>query len=194
MRILVIDNLEVVYYGLKCHLNSKFSEPIVHWAGDLAQAERQIGKNPYDLVISELDFMDVDGLDILEALSKRYKTDFMIYTSLRNAFRIKWLKDCSFINNVCFKEDGFNAFTIETDVQFGRKIKAKTYTSFLSKREEEVLSFVSMGLTNKLIASRLQLSSKTVATYKHRLLKKLGLNSELELFAFQNRISNVSVN
>lgn len=194
MRILVIDNLEVVYYGLKCHLNSKFSKPVVHWASNLSQAESQINENHYDLVISELDFMDVDGLDILESLGKRYKIEFMLYTSLRNAFRIKWLRDCSFVNNVCFKEDGFSAFTVETDSQFGNKFRAKTEAAFLSKREEEVLSFVSMGLTNKLIASRLQLSSKTVATYKHRLLKKMGLNSELELFAFQNKRSNFSVN
>ncbi len=194
MRILVIDNLEVVFFGLKCHFNFKFSAPVVDWAKDLKQAETQIRNNKYDFVISELEFMDTDGLDILESLNCRYKTKFVLYTSLRNAFRLKWLKEYSFIENVCFKEDGFGEFTIESNSEFGGQASVKGYSSFLSKREEEVLSFITMGLTNKSIASRLQLSDKTVATYKHRLLKKLGLSSELELFAFQNRLSNVSVN
>ena len=194
MRILVIDNLEVVYFGLKCHFNSNLVAPIVYWASDLKQAESQIKNNKFDIVISELEFMDTDGLDILESLNRRYKTKFVLYTSLRNAFRLKWLKECSFIENVCFKEDSLSEFSTESNSEFGEQNSTNGYSSFLSKREEEVLSFVTMGLTNKIIASRLQLSDKTVATYKHRLLKKLGLNSELELFAFQNKLASVSVN
>ena len=51
----------------------------------------------------------------------------------------------------------------------------------LSARELEVLLLIAEGLRNKEIADKLQLSQKSVETYRGRLLKKLGYNSTAEL-------------
>jgi len=51
----------------------------------------------------------------------------------------------------------------------------------LSTRELEVLCFIAEGLRNKEIADRLQISQKSIETYRSRLLKKLGYNSTAEL-------------
>jgi len=45
----------------------------------------------------------------------------------------------------------------------------------LTRRELMVLVKLASGMTNKEIASQLQLSSKTVSTYKIKILRKLGL-------------------
>jgi DNA-binding NarL/FixJ family response regulator len=54
----------------------------------------------------------------------------------------------------------------------------------LSRRESEVLSLLAMGKSNKTISEELQVSDKTVSTYKLRLLKKLNVKSLVELVNF----------
>lgn len=50
-------------------------------------------------------------------------------------------------------------------------------------REAEVAGWVAQGLTNKAIASKLQISSRTVQKHLERMFKKLGVRSRAELVA-----------
>ena len=54
----------------------------------------------------------------------------------------------------------------------------------LSPREEDVLRHTAQGLSNKEIAGRLELSPKTVETYKARATEKLGLRSRSDIVRF----------
>ena len=60
----------------------------------------------------------------------------------------------------------------------------------LSKREFEVLSMTVRGVSQKEIAFSLQISVKTVATHRSRLLRKLNLNGSLDLlrYALENHL------
>jgi two-component system response regulator NreC len=62
----------------------------------------------------------------------------------------------------------------------------------LSEREREVLKMVALGHTSAEIASQLNLSAKTVETYRARGMKKLGLRSRAALvrFALQKELIN----
>lgn len=57
----------------------------------------------------------------------------------------------------------------------------------LSKRELEVLIGLARGERNSAIASRLQLSKKSVSTYRSRVLEKLKVESNAQLAAFVSR-------
>ena len=48
---------------------------------------------------------------------------------------------------------------------------------FLSLRDRQLLSGYLLGLTNKQMAERLNLSPRTIQTYSGNLLKKLGVNN-----------------
>ncbi len=54
----------------------------------------------------------------------------------------------------------------------------------LTEREESVLKYSAQGLTIKEIAARLDLSGKTVETYKARATEKLKLNTRAEIIRF----------
>lgn len=54
----------------------------------------------------------------------------------------------------------------------------------LSEREAEVVRRIALGYSNKEIATRLQVSVKTVETYKARSLEKLGLHGRVELVRY----------
>lgn len=58
------------------------------------------------------------------------------------------------------------------------------YRELLSERELTVAQLLIQGLTNKQIANQLDISQKTVSTYKTRILQKLGINSAIELVRF----------
>jgi two-component system invasion response regulator UvrY len=60
----------------------------------------------------------------------------------------------------------------------------------LSSRELQVLCRVASGKIIKEIADELALSEKTVGTYRARIAKKLGLNSNVELtrYALKHRL------
>lgn len=51
----------------------------------------------------------------------------------------------------------------------------------LSKRETQVLTLLSQGHTNQAIAEYMKVSDKTVATFRARLMKKLGLKTRAEI-------------
>ena len=54
----------------------------------------------------------------------------------------------------------------------------------LTERETAVLKMAGLGLTNKEIASRLDIGVKSVETYKARGLEKLGLKTRAELVRY----------
>jgi len=54
----------------------------------------------------------------------------------------------------------------------------------LSSRERQVLQLIAEGLPSTQIAATLHLSEKTIATYRNRLMQKLGLHGATELIKF----------
>jgi two-component system response regulator NreC len=63
----------------------------------------------------------------------------------------------------------------------------------LSAREEQVLSLVAHGFTNREAAERLGLSVKTVETFRARVCEKLGLRSRADLVGYALRMGLVAV-
>ncbi|KKB02731.1 response regulator [Pantoea anthophila] len=61
----------------------------------------------------------------------------------------------------------------------------------LSKREFEVLRYLGEGREIVNIAARMEISNKTVSTYKARLMEKLGLKNQRDLLDFTRR-NNIS--
>jgi DNA-binding NarL/FixJ family response regulator len=54
----------------------------------------------------------------------------------------------------------------------------------LSERESEVVRLVARGYSNKEIAGKLDVSVKTVETYRYRAVEKLGLRSRADLVRY----------
>jgi DNA-binding NarL/FixJ family response regulator len=79
-------------------------------------------------------------------------------------------------------------------VQEGEKVfspdilnrKRKKRSIKLSHREVQVLKLLVKGYANKNIAKELDISDKTVSTYKLRLLNKIGGHSTVDLINFAN--------
>lgn len=56
----------------------------------------------------------------------------------------------------------------------------------MTSREREVIELIAEGLSNKQIASRLNLSVETVKSHVHNILEKLQLHTRLEIASFRH--------
>src|SRR4051794_40187984 len=68
-----------------------------------------------------------------------------------------------------------------------RASTARSGTTALSDRESEVLRLIAQGHSNKEIAARLNLSVKTIETYKTRSMEKTGLRSRIDIVRYASR-------
>jgi DNA-binding NarL/FixJ family response regulator len=62
--------------------------------------------------------------------------------------------------------------------------KPTSVAANLSEREDAVLRLIAQGYSNKEIAARLDLSVKTVETYKARAMEKLGLTGRVDIVRY----------
>jgi len=69
----------------------------------------------------------------------------------------------------------------------------KTSEETLSKRENEILRHLALGLTNQEIADKLFLSIHTVMTHRKKITKKLGIKtvSGLTVYALMNKLVDI---
>jgi DNA-binding NarL/FixJ family response regulator len=51
----------------------------------------------------------------------------------------------------------------------------------LTRREQQLVGMIRLGLSNKEIGSRLSLSEQTIKNHVHRMLRKVGANDRLEI-------------
>jgi len=72
-------------------------------------------------------------------------------------------------------------------------LDADTAHARLSRREKEVMSLMLEGQRLKEIAARLDISVKTVTTHRSRLMKKLRVEDNLQLYRYGIRNGLISV-
>ena len=63
----------------------------------------------------------------------------------------------------------------------------------LSLRERQVLEMIAQGISNQEIGQRLELSHKTIARHRERIMKKLSMHSRTELVKFAIRTGLVQL-
>lgn len=97
-----------------------------------------------------------------------------------------FFEDLSLALDIIMKEGIFLSSEILVDSSESQKIPMVVYDnlSLLSERESEVIRMIGEGLSTKEIAFDLVISSKTVETYRKRLMEKLDIYSIAGLIKF----------
>jgi two-component system response regulator NreC len=83
--------------------------------------------------------------------------------------------------------------TLPTPGETSEKDKDAVGLDILSERERQVLELVGEGLNNHDIGRRLELSPKTIARHRERIMKKLNMHSRTELVKFAIRTGLISL-
>ena len=67
------------------------------------------------------------------------------------------------------------------------RLDTQAFSKILTAKEQQILWYVAKGWTSKAIARRLNMSHRTVETYRYRLMKKLEIDSMAGLIEFAYR-------
>jgi len=201
MKILVIDDHEVVRRGVKRILEEVFSHVEVGEAENSQKAIAAVQQEPWDLGIVDISLPDQSGLELLRELHSTAPRLPLLVLSLHTeepyavrAFRT-WAK--AYLTKQTAPEELARAVKqgltgrMYVTASLGEHTAGSLtmnptgsgqYT--LSERESEVLVLLAQGRSVKHIAQSLALSIKTVSTYRARLLDKLQLTTTAELIRY----------
>ena len=201
-RIIIADDHQVFRIGLRGLIEEVKGLKIVAEARDGQELIEAIEKVECDLVIIDLSMPRMNGLDAIEKIRERnVDLKIMVLTmhKERDYFRKALAKG---VDWYILKDDIFEKIiSAIKSIQEGRKSFSEKVTSFvmedysvlteseislqlLTKREKEVLKWVAEGLTNKGIATKLEISVRTVEAHRANLMDKLDFDNVQELVKF----------
>jgi DNA-binding NarL/FixJ family response regulator len=207
VRILVIDDHEVVRRGVKQILEEQFLYVEVGEADTGAKGIAAVRKESWDLVIVDISLPDRNGLELLHELhTTEPQLPLMVLSlhseeqyavrALRTGARAYLAKTTApeelarAVKQVLSGRRYIPASLGERLADSLNKSPSGPEHPALSKRELQVLVSLAQGRSVKHIAQSLALSIKTVSTYRARLLDKLQVTNTAELirYAFDHHL------
>src|SRR6266404_3624590 len=207
IRVLIIDDHEIVRRGLKEVLTDEFSELKISEAENSRAALELITTQDWDIVLLDVNIPGRNGLEVLGEIKRlRPRTPVLVVSAYpEEEFAIRSLKlgASGYVNKSSASDEVVAAarkamaggkyvtalLAEKLAATLGGDIQQAPHES-LSGRELQVLRMIANAQTIKEIAGELALSEKTVGTYRMRIAKKLGLNSNVELtrYAIKHRL------
>jgi len=201
--VLVVDDHPIVRQGLREIVAATDDIRIVGEATSGREALERLRATRCDVVLLDLSLPDVDGLEVLKRVRLERRTPVLVLTMhSEDEFAVRALRAgaSGYLTKESAPAELVSA--VRKVVGGGRYISvalAERLAAYLgpeadrpaherlSDREYQILRLMAAGKTKKVIAGELGLSPKTVATYRVRLLEKLGMRTSAELTAYAIR-------
>src|SRR5205085_7882420 len=208
LRILLADDHTVVREGLKALINAQPDMSVVGEA-DTGQGAWQLAQSEAaDVIVMDLSLPDLSGARVTARIKQaRPQLKVLVLTAYEDKSYMRQLFEAGAAGYLLKRAAAQEVIgAIRTVASGGLYIDptlaSKVVDSFvrpsaaggkpqrggeLSEREQEVLRLIAWGYSNKEIAARLEISVKTVETYKTRSMEKLDLRSRADIVRYAVR-------
>jgi two-component system, NarL family, invasion response regulator UvrY len=200
-RILIVDDHAVVRGGFRQFFEATSDLEVAGEAGTGAEALELIRTRGWDLVLLDISLPDLNGMAVLKRIrDERPDLPVLIFSMFsEEEFALSALNAgaSGFLNKDSPPKQILSAIrsvlegaryvspTLAERLLAGSIASAKPLPhEALSPRELEVLLHLSKGVSLTRIAEVLNLSVKTVSTYRTRIMQKLGAESNAELVRY----------
>jgi two-component system response regulator NreC len=205
VRILLADDHAVLRSGLRLLLTNTNEYEVVGEASSGIETLSLAEQLQPDLILLDLSMPALGGLEALPTLRKLVpSTRILILTMhddpqyLRQALKhgasgyvLKKAADAellsamrSVLRGEVYVHPSMTRILLEDMLPTSQSAENEDIWRSLSEREQEVLKMVALGHTSAEIAEQLNLSAKTVETYRARGMEKLGLRTRAALVKF----------
>ena len=200
INIIVLDPSPIIQIGFKTLFKNSSKFELIECFNTIYDFKEFIKSNNVDIIITELKLSDGDAYDILKSIRLiKKEIPVLIFTSkpqslhaigilksgavgyLSKNSKKRQIKET--LEKIALKNFNFietNSFT-RLKNNFNEDYN-KIKMDSLSKREIQVLKLFIKGKKNVQISNKLNINQKTVNTYQGRIMKKLGVDSKVELF------------
>lgn len=201
IRIILADDHKIVREGLRSLLEKGPGMEVIAEAENGLTALKQAQELSPDVVIMDIAMPDLNGLEATRkiiaanpgvkviALSMHSDKRFVV-EMLKAGAAGYLLKDCAFeelanaihavVANRTYLSPKIAEIVIKDYIRRFPKTELSVY-SILTPREREVLQLLSEGKTTRQVASHLQVSIKTVETYRKQIMDKLDIHNIADL-------------
>ncbi|MFH1302574.1 MAG: response regulator transcription factor [Planctomycetota bacterium] len=200
-RIMIVDDHPIVREGYSRLIEREQDLQVCAEADSKIDAIKKVMQDPPDLIIVDLSLKDGSGLELIKDIKSQFKQIKMLTVSMHdeNLFAERCIRAgaLGFVNKQQAAEQLIKAIyrVLEgkvflsseiTERMICRSIGSDNYTDqspieSLSDRELEVFEQIGHGETTRKIAEKLNLSPKTVETYRENIKHKLNLENATEL-------------
>jgi DNA-binding NarL/FixJ family response regulator len=209
IRVLLVDDHEVVRLGLRALLSAQPHMELVGEAANTAEALALLASAAPDIVLLDIDLGEESGLDLLSPLQARAPAArVVLLTALRDAAMHKQavrqgamglvLKDKPLdvvvraIEKVHAGEVWLDrrliadVLSTANEARPGNGVELRRIKA-LTAREREVIALLGKGIKNREIAEQLSISEATVRHHLTSVFSKLGVTDRFELVIFAYR-------
>lgn len=207
LRVLLVDDHEVVRLGLGALLQSQPGTTVVAEAGSAEEAIRQVERHRPDIVLMDIRLPGESGITACRTITTRWPdTKVIMLTSFADddlIFQAIQAGAAGYVLKQVGNEELLRAIeavregealldpavtrkVIERVRQREREADAAAFRD-LTERELEVLALMAEGKTNAEIAEALTLSEKTVRNHVSVILEKLGVSNRIEAATYAVR-------
>lgn len=201
IRLVLVDDHELVRHGIRALVEAEPDLEVVGEAASVAEAVRRIGFDEPDVVVLDLDLPDGSGIEVCRRVrtvspSSRVLilTGFADEAALAAAreagaagFVLKRIHQFDLVNDIRRVARGGTAFDGAPVAKPG-KSPDDPLLDRLTDRERIILQLIAEGKTNREIADDLFLAEKTVKNYVSNLLMKMGIRHRAGAAAHLARI------
>jgi DNA-binding NarL/FixJ family response regulator len=200
--ILLADDMTLVREGLAALCNNQLNYRVVAQCSEGVLALKMIENDPPDLAVLDLNLTDLFTLEIVRRIRESNLKTRVIVLSTRkdrktvvealrcgvSGFLLKSAPTAQLLEAFSQVLDGgiYVSPQLELNKIFSSNQKAEPDDplDLLSAREYQVFSLLVEGVRAKEIAARLELSPKTVDTYRASLMRKLDIHDVAGLVKF----------
>jgi two-component system response regulator NreC len=207
IKIILADDHKLIREGLRSLIEKQPNMTVVAEAENGRAAVRLAAKLSPDIIVMDISMPDLNGIEATReilasnsrvriiALSMHIDRRFVV--EMLNAGASGYLlKDCAFeeliqaVRTVSMRGTYLSPQITELVLKdYVHRIPKDELTSLslLSPRERQVLQLMAEGVRTKEIAAKIEVSIKTVETYRQQIMMKLDLHSIAELTKFAVR-------
>ena len=203
IRVLIVDDHEVVWEGLRALLRRRPELAVVGEADSVASAIEEAKRTEPDVVIMDVRLPDGSGVEACrEIRAHRPETKVIMLTSYADdeavfasimagatGYLLKQTRTKALVDAIERAMRGESLLDPAVTQRILERVRAggakkDDELSLLSEQERKILDLIAEGKTNKEIAQDVYLSDKTVKNYVSSILSKLNLHRRSEAAAF----------
>lgn len=211
IRVLIVDDEEIVRYGLKAIFKSKTVVEVAGEACNGKEAIRQAQALQPDVVLMDIGMPVMDGQMATRAILQAMPHIKVLILTTHNdgkclieaiqqgaaGYLLKSTSPEDLIQAIQAIHKGYVQFSPGIGQKLSRQIKSyqslepstsqKDVFERVTPREKEVLHLLSEGASNQEIAQRLQIAEKTVKNHVSNLLKRMNFRDRIQLAIWVNQ-------
>ncbi|GAB4238269.1 MAG: response regulator transcription factor [Ekhidna sp.] len=204
MKIYLTDDHAILLGGLIKILSAEDDFEIAGSAGTVRETLDDLSQKNVDLLITDYNLPDDDGLTLVRRVKQKYPDIKIIVLSMHDEAHLikEILKEG--INGYILKKDSHeelvsavravqnNKVYLSSDVNtmLMKGLNGTEEQKLLTDREREILKLIAREYTNREMAEELFISERTVETHRKNIFRKTGTNNLVGLikFAYANNL------